>query len=132
MLDEVKILIVADHETTAATINWIWYFLSKHEDLLIKVREEAVSLDGNPPSFEALENLSFTRQVIDEALRMYPPVWVLSREVIKVVELGSYTLDAGTNIFISPYYIHRHPEYWQHADQFDPQRFSKENAKQIN
>lgn len=132
VLDEVKTLIVAAHETTAATINWIWYFLSEHEDLLMKVREEADSLDGNPPSFEALENLSFTRQVIDEALRMYPPVWVLSREVIKEVELGGYALDAGTNIFISPYYIHRHPEYWQHADQFDPQRFSKENAKQVN
>ena len=132
VLDEVMTLIVAAHETTAATVNWIWYFLSKHDDILKQVREEAANLEENPPSFEALENLSFTRQVIDEALRLYPPGWLLSREVIKEIELGKYTLDAGTNIFISPYYIHRHAEYWQHADQFDPQRFSKENAKQVN
>ncbi len=132
VLDEVMTLIVAAHETTAATVNWIWYFLSENDQVLASVRDEINRLDSNPPSFEALQNLPYIRQVIDEALRMYPPGWLLSREAIDRVELGGYQLDAGTNIFISPYYVHRHEEFWQSPEQFDPQRFSESHAKQIN
>ncbi len=132
VLDEVMTLIVAAHETTAATVNWIWYFLSEYDQVLAGIRDEIDRLESNPPNFEALQKLPYIRQVIDEALRMYPPGWLLSREAIEDVELGGYQLEAGTNIFISPYFVHRHEKFWQQPEQFDPHRFSESNAKQIN
>ena len=80
VLDEVMTLIVAAHETTAATVNWIWYFLSEYEDVLDQVRDEIDHLETNPPRFEALQSLPYIRQVIDETLRLYPPGWLLSRQ----------------------------------------------------
>lgn len=132
VIDEVMTLIVAAHETTLATINWVWYFISEDHEVLNNVHSEIEFLNGDPPTFEELQNLSFIRQIIDEVLRLYPPVWLLSREALGVIELGEYSLKSGTNIFLSPYYIHRHPRFWQHAEDFQPGRFSTVNSKNIN
>ncbi len=132
VLDEVMTLIVAAHETTAATLHWVWYFLSKHSKALDKVHDEIDHLNEDLPSFESVQKLSFIRQIIDEALRLYPPGWLLSRQVTEQIKLGDYMLEAGSNIFISPYFVHRHPAYWERAEQFEPERFSNEKTKKIN
>jgi len=132
VVDEVMTLIVAAHETTAATINWIWYFLSKNGDALRKVREDSCGVTNNPPEIDDLQNMPYIRYVIDEALRLYPPVWLISREALTDIKLGDYQFAAGTNFFISPYYIHRHNAYWENPDLFIPERFSTENENNIN
>ena len=132
VLDEVMTLIVAAHETTAATINWIWYYISEDENVSTKILEEIKFVDDTPPNFEALDKLSYIKQVIDEVLRLYPPGWLLSREAMREMELGEYVLEPGSNVFISPYFIHRHPNFWQNPNEFHPDRFSKRNAKNIN
>jgi len=137
VIDEVMTLIVAAHETTAATINWIWYFISTNAEVRqtilheLEQSEEMGSSDA-PPSFEGLNELPYIKQVIDEALRLYPPGWLLSRKVLCETIIGEYEFSAGTNIFISPYYIHRHAEFWQQPEKFDPHRFAKDNVKNIN
>ena len=132
ILDEVKTLIMAAHETTAATTNWIWYFLSKYEDVSATILNEIEQIEDDFPNFEELDKLSYTKQVIDEVLRLYPPVWLLSREVVTNTELGEYQLTSGTNVFISPYYIHRHRDYWSQPTDFYPYRFNAANMKNIN
>lgn len=132
VLDEVMTLIVAAHETTAATINWIWYFLSEHKNIINNVLDEIEQLDDDPPSFEMLDALPYIRQIIDEALRLYPPGWLLSRKVIRETEVGDYIVAPDTNVFISPYYIHRHSDFWVKPNEFDPERFSAANVKNIN
>jgi len=132
VVDEVMTLIVAAHETTAATINWSWYFLSNNSDALKKVHESSSNVTNQPPEVDELSSMPYIRQVIDEALRMYPPVWLISREATKDIVLGDYQFASGTNFFISPYYVHRHKSYWEHPDVFMPERFSTENEKMIN
>ena len=132
VLDEVMTLIVAAHETTAATINWIWYFISEDQNVLANILAEIKFLKDEPPLYDELQKLAYIRQVIDEALRLYPPGWLLSRETLGEIELGEYMLQGGTNIFISPYYIHRHPQFWPQAENFQPERFDSQNIKKIN
>ena len=137
VIDEVMTLIVAAHETTAATINWIWYFISTYPEVrqtILHEMEESGEMEFSdvPPSFEALQKFSYIKQVIDEVLRLYPPGWLLSREVLHQTMIGEYELSAGTNVFISPYYIHRHANYWDEPEKFDPHRFAASNMKNIN
>ncbi len=132
VLDEVMTLIVAAHETTAATVNWVWYYLSENQDVMTKVLDEIDPLSDEPLDFEMLSAVPYIKQVIDEALRIYPPGWLLSREALQEFDLGEYTLEPGTNVFVSPYYIHRHPDFWQRPAEFDPERFNKANVKNVN
>jgi cytochrome P450 len=70
-----------------------------------------------------MEALAYTHQVIDEALRMYPPGWLLTRRTIEASRIGDLDLPAKADVLVSPYLVHRHPRYWQDADRFDPDRF---------
>ena len=132
VVDEVMTLIVAAHETTAATLNWVWYFISKNKDIATKVNSEIGLVSDQPPSIDQLQKMPYIRHVIDEALRIYPPVWLISREALKDVNIGEYHFESGTNFFISPYYIHRHSAYWERPNEFMPERFEPENNKKIN
>ena len=132
VIDEVMTLIVAAHETTAATLNWVWCFLSKNKDILVKVNNEIGLVGDQPPEIDQLQKMPYIRQVIDEALRIYPPVWLISREALEDVNIGEYHFESGTNFFISPYYIHRHSAYWQRPNEFIPERFEAEINKNIN
>ena len=125
-------LIVAAHETTAATLNWVWYFLSKNKDISAKVNNEIGLVGDQPPKIDQLQKMPYIRQVIDEALRIYPPVWLISREALEDVNIGEYHFESETNFFISPYYIHRHSAYWENPNEFLPERFETEISKNIN
>jgi len=131
IIDEVMTLIIAGHETSANTLNWAWYELSQHpeaESALQQEVDKVVSVDI--PSFEETAQLTYSRQILEEALRMYPPVWLFSRTAIADDKVMGFDIPAGTNIFFSPYYLHRHTGHWDEVDTFKPERFAAEKVKQ--
>lgn len=129
LLDEVKTLIVAGHETTAGTLNWVWYLFSEHPPVEQALQQEiqAVGWEGNI-NLEKVSQLRYMRQVLQETLRLYPPGWLLTRKALAEDEIAGYRVPAGTDIFLSPYLVHRHPGFWSHPEQFDPDRFRDEGS----
>jgi cytochrome P450 len=128
LINEILTLIVAGHETTASTLNWTWYLISQHSEV-----EERLSTELNTlPDVVELEDLSrfpYTRQIIDETMRLYPAGWLMSRKAVRDDWLGDYYVPAGTEIYVSPYFIHRHPDMWEDPDRFNPDRFGPDNSK---
>jgi len=123
---EIMTLVVAGHETTASALNWTWYLLSQYPEVEKKLSNELSKWRGTElPDFDDLPNFTYTRQVIDEALRLYPPGWLMTRKALTDDYLGEYFVPAGTEIFISPYFIQRHPGFWEAPDRFDPERFDE-------
>jgi cytochrome P450 len=127
--DEVITLLLAGHETTAIALTWTWYLLAGHPDVEHRLHAELDSvLGGRLPTSDDLAYLTYTRMVIDEAIRLYPPAWSILRRAISDDEIGPYHIPAGTSIFISPYAVHRHPAFWDQPEVFDPDRFSPERS----
>jgi cytochrome P450 len=128
LIDEVMTLVVAGHETTASALNWTWYLLSQHPDVDEKLNAELIAApDERAPSLAQVEALPYTHQVIDEALRLYPPGWILSRRTIGPDTLAGYEIPAGTSVMLSPYILHRHPQFWKEPDAFRPERFAPDH-----
>jgi cytochrome P450 len=128
VLDEVKTVFAAGHETTANALTWTWLLLSEHPEAGEELRAELDAvLDGRPPTLADVPNLHYTRQVFDEVLRLYPPVPALVRRVIRATTLGSYEIPANSRALISIYNIHRHPGFWEEPTSFEPERFSPEH-----
>jgi cytochrome P450 len=130
LLNEILTLIVAGHETTASTLNWTWYLLSQHPEVEEKLSNELDRLPKNEfPEMDDLPKFAYTRQIIDETLRLYPAVWLLTRRALKDDQLGDYFVPAGTEIYISPYFIQRHPDLWEEPDRFNPDRFHSDRLQ---
>lgn len=130
LVSEIMTLIVAGHETTASTLNWTWYLLSRHSEAEEKLSRELSHLRGSDvPEVGDLPKFTYTRQVIEEALRLYPAGWLMTRKALKDDRLGDYFVPAGTEIYISPYLIQRHPALWDAPDRFDPDRFEPEQSR---
>ena len=114
--DEVVTIFFAGHETTASTLAWTWYLLGRHSEVKTRLYQEVGEiLKGRRPSMAETQLLPYTRQVIDEALRIYPPAWMFARQAIAADELGGYHIPAETALMISPYITHRHPDFWEDA-----------------
>lgn len=129
--DEVMTLILAGHETTANALAWTWYLLAKHPDVYARLREEVDRvLSGRTPAFADLPNLPYVLQVLKESMRVYPPAWVIGRYAIKQTQLGDHVIPANTAVTISPYALHRRPDYFPDPERFDPDRFVLE-AEQL-
>ncbi|HZO23665.1 MAG TPA: cytochrome P450 [Steroidobacteraceae bacterium] len=130
LIDEIMTLVVAGHETTASGLNWTWYLLSQHPQAEARLHEE---IDAAPieaaPSLGSMESLAYTQQVVNEALRLYPPGWLLSRRAIEADVLGGYDIPAGSNVLLPLYLLHRHPRYWKDPDRFWPERFAPEQEE---
>ncbi len=128
LIDEVMTLIVAGHETTASGLNWTWYLLSQHPEVAARLHAE---LDAAPelsaPTLTQMEALTYTQQVINEALRLYPPGWLLSRRTIEPDVLGGYAVPANANVLLPLYLLHRHPQFWREPERFAPERFAPEH-----
>ncbi|TLY80478.1 MAG: cytochrome P450 [Gammaproteobacteria bacterium] len=128
LIDEVMTLIVAGHETTASGLNWTWYLLSQHPQAEARLHAE---IDAAPelaaPGLAEMEALPYTQQVINEALRLYPPGWLLSRRTIEADVLGGYPVPAGANVLLPLYLLHRHPGFWKDPEAFSPERFAPEH-----
>ena len=128
MIDEVMTLIVAGHETTAAALTWTWYLISQHPEAAAQLEAEADRVTADTLGLDAAESLCFTHQVLQEALRLYPPGWLFTRRSIGADELGGFAIAPRTDVFISPYLLHRHPEFWSEPEQFQPERFAASDA----
>ncbi len=128
LIDEILTLVVAGHETTASGLNWTWYLLSQHPEAEARLHAELDAVADEPaPSLAHVEQLTYTRQVINEALRLYPPGWLLSRRTVQPDVLSGYEIPAGTNVLLPLYLLHRHPRYWQDPDRFFPERFAPDH-----
>jgi enediyne biosynthesis protein E7 len=130
MIDEVLTLIVAGHETTAAALTWTWYLVSQHPQTAQQLHAEADRVATERLGLDAAESLQLTHQVIQEALRLYPPGWLLTRRTLEADELGGYAIGARTDVFISPYMLHRHPAFWSEPEAFRPERFAGADAEE--
>jgi cytochrome P450 len=127
---EAMTLVIAGHETTASVLNWTWYLLSTHPEVEAKLSAELNTLPaGDFIVLDALPNFVYTRQVIEEALRSYPPLWLITRKAVKDDQIGDYFVPAGTEIYMSPYLIQRHPDLWEAPDRFDPDRFNADQSQ---
>jgi cytochrome P450 len=128
IVDEITTLIVAGHETTASALNWTWYLLGEHPEIEAKLHAEIdASEEVAVPSLQAMEALPYSNMVVREAMRLYPPVWVISRKTIEADTLAGFTVPPGTDVFFSPYFVHRHPDFWTDPEKFIPERFERKD-----
>jgi cytochrome P450 len=126
---EVTTFLLAGQETTSLALTWTFYLLSQHATVRERLEAELDSvLCRRPPAYADLPNLPFTRRVIDEAMRLYPPAWGFSRQALGDDELGGYRLPRGWLAFLVPYVMHRHPAYWPDPERFEPDRFIPERS----
>ena len=122
--DEVMTLLLAGHETTAMALSWTFYLLSLHPGARRKLEEEAAALSAAAPGVEDFPRLRQTRMVLDEALRLYPPAWVVTRSATGVDEIGGFTIPPGSRVLVSPYVTQHDPTLWEDPEGFDPERFA--------
>jgi len=129
VLSESMQLLVAGHETSSNALSWLLYLLSTHPDTLGRVRNEFDEiLNGQPLNFTAVPKFVFTTQVINEALRLYPPFWMIDREAVADDRVGDTIIPAGSTVIVYVYGAHHAPRYWPDPETFDPDRFAKENS----
>jgi cytochrome P450 len=127
--DEVITLLIAGYETVSTALTWTWYLLSQYPDVERQLHAELDTvLGGHLPMVEHLPRLSYTRMVLEEALRLYPPAWIFGRKAIAEDEIGGYFIPANSIIVLSPYMTHRHPAFWANPEVFEPERFTPERS----
>jgi cytochrome P450 len=123
--DELITILLAGHETTASTLSWAWYLVGRHPEAAAALHAEAVEVLGDrTPDHEDLARLPYTTTVIQETMRLYPPVWGLTRKSVAADVIDGYRVPAGADVMISPYTLHRHPGFWPEPDEFRPERFA--------
>lgn len=127
--DELITLLLAGHETTASTLGWTFALLDRHPEVWAKVHAEAVEVLGDrAPVYEDLHRLTYTARVVEEVLRLYPPVWLLPRVAQHDDEVGGYHVPAGADVVVCPYTMHRNPAFWDDPERFDPDRFAQDRT----
>ncbi len=123
--DECMTLFLAGHETTANTLAWAWFLLSGHHEVEARLHDELASvLDGRPPTLAELPRLTYTENIVNETLRLYPPGWMLGREAIEPLELGGYRIAKGTTVFMTACVIHRDSRWFDDPAAFRPERWA--------
>jgi len=124
--DELVTLFLAGHETTAVSLAWTFHLLAQNPAAEAKLHAEvdAVLGEKSAPAFDDLERLPYARMVAEESMRLYPPAYVFSRRAAREDQLGPWRMPAGAHIVISPYALHRRPDYWDAPDAFTPERFA--------
>ena len=121
-------LFTAGHETTANALTFALHLLAHHPEVQRKLHGEIDTvLSGRVPTRDDVDRLPFTRSVIAESMRLYPPAWAIGREAKEAVEVGGYILPVGAVVLISPWVTHRDPRFWPGPEQFNPCRWSGES-----
>ncbi|MCA9706976.1 MAG: cytochrome P450, partial [Myxococcales bacterium] len=124
LLDETVSLFLAGYETTSTALQWCLSLLGQHPEVWGRLREECDAvLWGREPRAEDLRALRYARQVVQEALRLFPPAWWLPRTAVEDDEIGGYPIPAGTTVAPVMFTVHRHPALWTDPERFDPERF---------
>jgi cytochrome P450 len=128
LLDELITLIVAGFETSANTLNWVWFLLAGNPHVEERLLNECSSIMPNVSAVgpEALAEMKYAQQVLEEVLRLYPPVWLFTRRSQADDALDDFDVPPGTDIYLSPYILHRTGHHWPDPDRFDPDRFDLE------
>ncbi|MBU0726520.1 MAG: cytochrome P450 [Alphaproteobacteria bacterium] len=125
--DDFLTMVLAGHETTAVSIAWSLYLLCRHPEHMAAAREEVDRvLAGRTPTYGDLPDLKFVKMVAQEAMRLYPPFWTMSRAALADDEVRGHAIPKGTTIMLCPYVLHRNPEFWPDPTRFDPYRFTPE------
>jgi cytochrome P450 len=127
--DEIMTLLFAGHETAANALTWTWYLIARHPEAEEQLHAEVDRvLGGRLPTADDIPNLPYTRMLVDEALRLYPPVWIIPRRAIADDEIGGYRVPKETVVNVVPFVLHRHPEFWDRPEAFEPERWLPERA----
>ncbi|MEU1786458.1 cytochrome P450 [Streptomyces sparsogenes] len=127
--DEVSGFFVAGHETVSTALTWTWYLLSLNPESRRRLQDEVDrTLAGRLPTVDDLPKLEYTTRVLQEAMRLYPPIFVYMRCAARDDRIGGYHVPAGRWVVVCPYVTHRHPEFWDNPEGFAPERFTAENS----
>jgi cytochrome P450 len=127
--DQVLTVIMAGHETTAKALTWTLYLIDRHPEVAARVRAEVDGvLAGRSAEAGDIPRLVMCRRAIEESMRLYPPVWLISRRATAADVIGGYDVAPGTLVCISPYTLHRHPDYWDAPEDFLPDRFTPQQV----
>ncbi len=125
--DEVATIMTAGHETTANALSWTWYLLSQHPDVEARLHAEVDTVLGDRPArFADMARLPYTRMIVDESLRLYPPAHTLSRMPLADDEIAGVPVPKGSTVLIVPWLLHRHRLLWEAPERFDPDRMTAE------
>jgi cytochrome P450 len=131
VLSESMQLLVAGHETSSNALSWLLYLLSSRPDCLERIRQEFDTvLEGSPLGFSHVPKFEFTTQIIQEALRLYPPFWMVDREALSDDRVGDLAIPRGSTVVVYVYGAHHSRKHWENPESFDPERFAKANEKQ--
>ena len=131
--DEVMTFMIAGHETTATALSWLWYLLDRHPEEQDRLRAELASATGGrSPTVEDLPRLQRLKAVIQETLRLYPPLWMFDRRALGPDDLAGAKVAPGDLVIFCPYAIHRLPELWPDPEAFRPERFEAGHEEQKN
>ncbi|QTR04523.1 cytochrome P450, partial [Saccharothrix algeriensis] len=131
--DEALNMFMPGHETTATALTWSWHLLAGHPEVYDRVVAEVDAvLGGRPAVVEDLPALRYTLQVFKEVLRLYPPVYMFTRQPTRDVTIGGHLIPAGSAVVFSPYALHRRPDLFPDPERFDPDRFSPENEAALH
>jgi cytochrome P450 len=131
--DEIMTLFLAGHETTATALSWTWLLLAQNPEVEAKLAAELQRvLGGRAPTVADLPRLPYTEMVLKEAMRLYPPVWVIGRRALAPFQLGEYQLPARTNVLILQFLRHRDPRYFPEPVRFDPERWRENDPRNMS
>ena len=129
--DEAMTLFLAGHETTANAVTWALYLLARNPEIQQRLQGEVDQLSGNPIAFADLPRLPLALQVFKEALRLYPPAFLIGRQAKRDTRLGGHAIEAGEIVLLAPYILQRSPRYFEQPLHFDPDRFLPERESTI-
>ncbi|MFD5543804.1 cytochrome P450, partial [Streptomyces sp. NPDC127079] len=129
--DEMLTIYLAGHETTAVALLWTLVSIANHPAVAEELDQELEQvLGGGECAPEDVERLPYTSQVVDESLRMYPPIWIYPRDAVADDELGGFHVPGGSSVLLSPLVSQRNPRYWDNPEAFDPHRFDPERVRE--
>lgn len=130
LIDEIKILFIAGHETTANALTFMLHLLGNHSEIQQKVYDEITEIESQTSDVvEQLQKMNYINAVINESMRLYPPAWITDRENIDDDQLLGYKIKEKTLIGVSFYALHRNPKYWENPEEFNPERFMGDRKK---
>jgi cytochrome P450 len=128
--DQMLTMLIAGHDTSTALLAWALYLLGRHPAALAQARAEVETVLGDAaPTLEHMTQLRYLERVINESLRLYPPLHIGTRTAAIDLEFQGYCIPAGTRVLYSPYLTHRQPEYWPDPARFNPDRFTSEQTR---